>query len=164
MRGVLTGTTAVRIDSTNEAEAGFEGTTGFDQGSRKHETVVWVNTAPCVPCCTQEGQEGLQLNARPPSKRQAQSETANGQASSDKKQTGFQQTVVDDETQAIKVSLNDCLACSGCVTSAETVLLQHQSLKEFIAKCTDPDVTVVVSISPQSRASLAGAHNTTSIP
>lgn len=60
------------------------------------------------------------------------------------------------ENQAVKVSLNDCLACSGCVTSAETVLLQAQSLKEFMVQCEDPDVHVVVSISPQSRASLAG--------
>lgn len=63
---------------------------------------------------------------------------------------------MDDDTQAVKLSLNDCLACSGCVTSAETVLLQHQSLKEFVAKCSDPDAIVVVSVSPQSRASLAG--------
>ena len=30
------------------------------------------------------------------------------------------------QQQAVKVTLHDCLACSGCVTSAETVLLQHQ--------------------------------------
>ena len=29
------------------------------------------------------------------------------------------------------VSLNDCLACNGCVTSAETVLIQEQSLDKF---------------------------------
>jgi hypothetical protein len=69
---------------------------------------------------------------------------------------GFKQTTVDEATQAVKVSLADCLACSGCVTSAETVLLQHQSLKEFAAKCADPDVNVVVTVSPQSRAALAG--------
>lgn len=69
---------------------------------------------------------------------------------------GFQQTVLSGDNQAVKVSLNDCLACSGCVTSAETVLLQAQSLKEFMARCEDPDAIVVVSISPQSRASLAG--------
>ena len=32
------------------------------------------------------------------------------------------------------VSLNDCLACSGCVTSAETVLLEHQSGAELLAR------------------------------
>jgi iron only hydrogenase large subunit-like protein len=63
-----------------------------------------------------------------------------------------------DGPQAVKVSLNDCLACSGCVTSAETVLLQAQSLREFVARCGDADAHVVVSVSPQSRASLAGAR------
>lgn len=52
----------------------------------------------------------------------------------------------------------DCLACSGCVTSAETVLLEHQSAAEFLSKLADPGITVVVSISPQSRAALAAFH------
>ena len=30
----------------------------------------------------------------------------------------------DDETNTAKVSLYDCLACSGCVTSSEVVLMQ----------------------------------------
>ncbi|XP_048188420.1 cytosolic iron-sulfur assembly component 3 isoform X2 [Perognathus longimembris pacificus] len=61
-----------------------------------------------------------------------------------------------------KVSLNDCLACSGCVTSAETVLITQQSHEE-LWKVLDANKTaapsqqqlVVVSISPQSTASLA---------
>jgi hypothetical protein len=115
-----------------------------------HPNCVEV-TAYCL-LLLQDGQEGLQLNVRAGSKREEQQT-----APADKKaKTGFQQTIVDDDTQAVKVSLNDCLACSGCVTSAETVLLQHQSLKEFVAKCGDPDTIVVVSVSPQSRASLAG--------
>ncbi|CAM9823068.1 unnamed protein product [Ectocarpus sp. 8 AP-2014] len=39
-------------------------------------------------------------------------------------------------TQTAKVSLDDCLACSGCVTSAETVLITQQStgkLREAVA-------------------------------
>jgi iron only hydrogenase large subunit-like protein len=58
----------------------------------------------------------------------------------------------------IKVSLHDCLACSGCVTSAETVLLQHQSIDEFVSKLADPAITVVVSLSPQSIVSLAAVY------
>jgi iron only hydrogenase large subunit-like protein len=54
--------------------------------------------------------------------------------------------------------VQDCLACSGCVTSAETVLLEHQSGEEFLAKLADPGTTVVVSLSPQSRAALAAFH------
>ncbi|KFO34761.1 cytosolic iron-sulfur assembly component 3 [Fukomys damarensis] len=61
-----------------------------------------------------------------------------------------------------KVSLNDCLACSGCVTSAETVLITQQSHEE-LRKVLDANKTVppdqqrlvVLSVSPQSRASLA---------
>ena len=36
---------------------------------------------------------------------------------------------------ALKVSLSDCLACSGCVTSAESVLLEQQSVDEFAQAC-----------------------------
>ncbi|KAJ1677715.1 hypothetical protein EV182_005585, partial [Spiromyces aspiralis] len=68
-----------------------------------------------------------------------------------------------------KVTLNDCLACSGCVTSAETVLIAMQSHEELIsvlnanAKAREEqrlaDVkTVVVTISPQTRASFAAKH------
>ena len=58
---------------------------------------------------------------------------------------------------AVKVSLHDCLACSGCVTSAESILLEHQSLDELRAKLRQPGLTVVASLSPQSRVSLAKA-------
>jgi hypothetical protein len=128
--------------------------------------------------------EGLQLNARPskrhqqhhkqelspaqhsattvsaaqpqPQQQQQQSAAEPQQQQQQPQKGGFQQTVLSGDNQAVKVSLNDCLACSGCVTSAETVLLQAQSLKEFMARCEDPDAVVVVSLSAQSRASLAG--------
>ena len=66
------------------------------------------------------------------------------------------------DSDAIKVSLSDCLACSGCITSAETVLLEAQSIDEFkqqVAACAQSGGrrAVVVSIAPQSRASLAYA-------
>ncbi|KAL7378004.1 hypothetical protein ABVT39_007276 [Epinephelus coioides] len=60
-----------------------------------------------------------------------------------------------------KISLNDCLACSGCITSAESVLITQQSHEELFkvlrnnkASPTEQKV-VVVSVSPQSRASIA---------
>jgi iron only hydrogenase large subunit-like protein len=56
--------------------------------------------------------------------------------------------------EAVKISLKDCLACSGCITSAETVMLEKQSLGDFIARINSGK-TVIVSVSPQSRASLA---------
>jgi len=57
----------------------------------------------------------------------------------------------------VKISLHDCLACSGCVTSAETVLLEQQSVDQFQQMLSDPGKEVVVTLSNQSIASLA--HN-----
>jgi iron only hydrogenase large subunit-like protein len=89
--------------------------------------------------------------------------------------------------QPAKISLNDCLACSGCVTTAESILIQAQSVAEFLDHLPAPTSTptyppttapiaplsvstttttttserpstaVIVSVSPQTRASLA-AH------
>ncbi len=56
------------------------------------------------------------------------------------------------------VSLADCLACSGCVTSAETVLLEQQSVGEFekaLSLARKGGRAVMLSISPQSLASLS---------
>lgn len=44
--------------------------------------------------------------------------------------------------------------CSGCITSAETVMLEKQSLDEFLSNI-NKGKAVIVSLSPQSRASLA---------
>ena len=71
---------------------------------------------------------------------------------------GFQQTLAPAPGGPVQVTLHDCLACSGCVTSAETVLLQHQSAGELAARLADPGWTVVVSLSPQSVAALAALH------
>ena len=54
-----------------------------------------------------------------------------------------------------KVSLADCLACSGCLTTAETVLLEEQSAGTFKQVLAAGDKTVFVTISRQSLASLA---------
>jgi iron only hydrogenase large subunit-like protein len=54
------------------------------------------------------------------------------------------------------ISLDDCLACSGCVTSAETVLISQQSYKEMLDVIASKAFKrIVVTISPQSRASIA---------
>ncbi|GER26880.1 leucine-rich repeat protein kinase family protein [Striga asiatica] len=58
------------------------------------------------------------------------------------------------QTEPVKISLKDCLACSGCITSAETVMLEKQSLDEFLSNLKKGKA-VIVSISPQSRASLS---------
>ncbi|XP_030646701.1 cytosolic Fe-S cluster assembly factor narfl isoform X2 [Chanos chanos] len=60
-----------------------------------------------------------------------------------------------------KITLNDCLACSGCITSAESVLITQQSHEELYRvlhhnkSSSAEQKVVVVSVSPQSRASLA---------
>jgi hypothetical protein len=60
------------------------------------------------------------------------------------------------------VSLSDCLACSGCVTSAETVLITQQSGEEFLSSIKSKGYAkVVVSVSPQSVASLAAHYELT---
>ncbi|KAI8353817.1 iron hydrogenase [Mortierella sp. GBAus27b] len=70
------------------------------------------------------------------------------------------------------ISLNDCLACSGCITSAESVLVTLQSQEELYSilnqnkiaiETNDPGKhrTVVISISPQTRASFAAKYNQT---
>jgi len=60
-----------------------------------------------------------------------------------------------------QISLSDCLACSGCITSAEEVLIAQHSHKELLnALETDGNRKVfVASISHQTRASLASAFD-----
>ncbi|KAL6046851.1 Cytosolic iron-sulfur assembly component 3 [Balamuthia mandrillaris] len=59
------------------------------------------------------------------------------------------------------ITLNDCLACSGCITSAESVLISQQSSTEFLSKLAEKKsagLVVVLSISPQARASIAAYY------
>ncbi|EDV19766.1 uncharacterized protein TRIADDRAFT_61804 [Trichoplax adhaerens] len=74
------------------------------------------------------------------------------------------------QSEKVKISLNDCLACSGCITSAESVLISKQSKEEFYAILDKNQrlqethqesrmKTIIVSISPQSRAALAVNYN-----
>lgn len=79
------------------------------------------------------------------------------------KRNTFSQTTSRSDTP-VKVSLHDCLACSGCVTTAEAVLLESQSADELwtrlkLAKAHPERLVVVVSLSPQSVASLAAYYN-----
>ncbi|KAL2132522.1 hypothetical protein VTI74DRAFT_3712 [Chaetomium olivicolor] len=91
-----------------------------------------------------------------------------------------QQPITATSTNAsAQISLTDCLACSGCVTSAEAVLVSLQSHNEVlsvldaapglrltqikggkveVAGLEDPSAKLfVASVSPQTRASLAAA-------
>jgi iron only hydrogenase large subunit-like protein len=61
------------------------------------------------------------------------------------------------QLQPTKISLTDCLACSGCVTTAETVLIEAQGIHEVLKQLKEK--IVVVSISPQTCASIAAKYN-----
>lgn len=78
----------------------------------------------------------------------------------------------EEKLESASISLNDCLACSGCVTSAESVLISMQSQDELFKILQDNKLaieqnqphnhrTIVISISPQSRASLAAKYQLT---
>lgn len=47
-----------------------------------------------------------------------------------------------------------CHDYSGCVTSAEEVLIQEQSHDKLVEKLRDPSAVVIVTLSPQSVASI----------
>ncbi|PAA73212.1 hypothetical protein BOX15_Mlig012876g1 [Macrostomum lignano] len=60
-----------------------------------------------------------------------------------------------------EITLADCLACSGCVTSAEAVLVEQQShtaLMSVLPTLPAASKALVVTISPQSCSSLAARH------
>ncbi|KAA8906266.1 iron hydrogenase [Sphaerosporella brunnea] len=59
---------------------------------------------------------------------------------------------------AAQISLTDCLACSGCVTSSEAVLVQLQSHTEVLNSLEQyPNRRFLAVVSPQTRAALAVA-------
>jgi iron only hydrogenase large subunit-like protein len=54
------------------------------------------------------------------------------------------------------ITLSDCLACNGCVTSAETVLIEQQSTVKFLeALKSGAHAKVVLAMSQQSLAAVA---------
>nr|CDJ90400.1 Iron hydrogenase domain containing protein [Haemonchus contortus] len=55
---------------------------------------------------------------------------------------------------AVKISLNDCLACSGCITSAETALVEEQSLTRLLEGMSSKQLSVI-TVCPQSVCSIA---------
>lgn len=58
-----------------------------------------------------------------------------------------------------QISLADCLACSGCITSAEEILVAQHSHQELLKALDEHNKVFVASVSHQSRASLATAYN-----
>ncbi|KOC70235.1 putative cytosolic Fe-S cluster assembly factor [Habropoda laboriosa] len=75
-----------------------------------------------------------------------------------------------EKLQKVEITLADCLACSGCITSAETVLVTQQSqeelmrvFKEKVSQCQSGDgicsMFIVVSLSVQAVLSIAERYN-----
>lgn len=64
---------------------------------------------------------------------------------------------------AAQISLADCLACSGCVTSAEEVLVAQHSHDQLLKAITSSqhEKVFVASVSHQTRSSLSVAFNKT---
>ncbi|CCK70744.1 iron-sulfur cluster assembly protein NAR1 KNAG_0F00750 [Huiozyma naganishii CBS 8797] len=70
--------------------------------------------------------------------------------------------VVEKESEAVSkvsITLSDCLACSGCITSSEEIMLQRQSHDVFLKR--DTSRPLAVSIAPQCRVSLATHYGMT---
>jgi iron only hydrogenase large subunit-like protein len=62
----------------------------------------------------------------------------------------------DDRAAVARITLNDCLACSGCITSSESVLITQQSGAEFLRRLQSPSARLnLVVISPAARAAIA---------
>ncbi len=68
-----------------------------------------------------------------------------------------------EETKAVKASMADCLACSGCVTTAETVMMEERhslkSLRNRLASKGSGDTHRVITLSPNSWADLCRHWN-----
>ncbi|OII75661.1 nuclear prelamin A recognition factor-like protein [Cryptosporidium andersoni] len=64
----------------------------------------------------------------------------------------------DGSKYAATVNVVDCLTCSGCVTAAETILLQHHNTNEFLKNVKVKKLTIV-SICNQSCAAFASLLN-----
>ncbi|KAI0785647.1 iron hydrogenase [Abortiporus biennis] len=82
---------------------------------------------------------------------------------------GFKKVDTKKKLETAEISLNDCLACSGCITSAESVLITLQSHTEvlnFLFQNPPPTsvghTVTVISIAPQTLASLAASISSSS--
>lgn len=58
-----------------------------------------------------------------------------------------------------QITLNDCLACSGCITSSESILVSLQSAEEVLKELDRPNRYPIVSISSHSLASFVAYNN-----
>lgn len=69
--------------------------------------------------------------------------------------TSTQDSNVYKADEKISITLNDCLACSGCITTSETLLISQQTAQEFLDHSLKPNSHLVVTLSPQSLCAVA---------
>lgn len=76
--------------------------------------------------------------------------------------------------QKVEITLGDCLACSGCITSAEGVLITQQSQEEVLKVLNENNAhklaanmeeikTIVFTVSPQTLLSLAYKYGSANV-
>ncbi|CAO4371055.1 unnamed protein product [Caenorhabditis nigoni] len=70
------------------------------------------------------------------------------------KKTKNEENKPKEDKKSVKISLADCLACNGCITSAETVLVEEQSFGRLLEGIRNSKMAVI-TISPQTITSLA---------
>ena len=80
-------------------------------------------------------------------------------SSSNNKKSVSSETYTISTKKKATVTLSDCLACSGCVTSAEAVLMEHHSIEKLKEFCTqqiqsEKQKKIVFTISPASLSDL----------
>ena len=61
--------------------------------------------------------------------------------------------LTDNKSDSTKINLIDCLACNGCITSAETILIEEHSLKKFYS--ISKNKLNIICLSQQSLESLS---------
>ncbi|UMM25065.1 hypothetical protein L5515_005034 [Caenorhabditis briggsae] len=70
------------------------------------------------------------------------------------KKTKNEENKPKEDKKSVKISLADCLACNGCITSAETVLVEEQSFGRLLEGIRNSKMAVI-TVSPQTITSLA---------
>lgn len=60
----------------------------------------------------------------------------------------------DQKMEKATITLNDCLACSGCITSAESILIEQMSVTKFLGFAAEGQPPVFIIFSPQALLSL----------
>ncbi len=125
---------------------------------RRRRTPLNLNQPHPKTCVTLESDDSNSLSSlKRPTISYAMDDLGNG-ASTETIDANKSQSSTTKKSEKATVSVADCLACSGCITSAEAVLVTTQhSIKTLVEKCIPPhnaNKRIVFTISPASIADL----------